>query len=84
MEVADSTLARDRTLKARLYARASVPVYWIVNIPDRQIEVYTDPSGPDAADPSYRQRRDFAAASAVPLVLEGRTTATIPVSELLP
>ncbi len=84
VEVADSTLARDRTLKARLYARAAVPVYWIVNIPDRQIEVYTDPSGPDAADPAYRQRRDFAADDAVPLVLEGRTTATIPVSELLP
>ncbi|HVS34383.1 MAG TPA: Uma2 family endonuclease [Gemmataceae bacterium] len=84
VEVADSSLARDRTLKARLYARAAVAVYWIVNIPDRQIEVYMDPTGSDAAEPSYQQRRDFAADAAVPLVLEGRTIATIPVAELLP
>jgi Uma2 family endonuclease len=84
VEAADTTLARDRTLKARLYARAAVPVYWIVNIPDRQIEVYTDPTGPGAAEPTYRQRRDFAAGAAVPLVVEGRVVATIPVAELLP
>ena len=82
VEVADSTLARDRTLKARLYARAAVPIYWIVNIPDRQIEVYTDPTGA-SAEPAYRQRRDFADGG-VPLVIEGRVVADIPAAELLP
>ena len=84
VEIADSTLTRDRTLKARLYARAAVPLYWIVNIPDRQVEVYTDPTGVDAADPAYRQRHDYAAGAAVPLVLEGRVIATLAVAEMLP
>ena len=42
----------------------------------------TDPTGADAAGPTYRQQRDYAAA-AVPLVLEGRVIATLPVAELL-
>jgi len=84
VEVADSTLTRDRTLKARLYARASISIYWIVNIPDRRIEVYSDPTGSDAAESHYRQRQDFDVTGAVPLVLEGRTVATISVQDLLP
>ncbi len=82
VEVADSTLTRDRTLKARLYARAAIPVYWIVNIPDRQIEVYSDPT--DAGESHFQQRSDFIGSGAVPLVLEGRAIATIPVADLLP
>jgi Uma2 family endonuclease len=42
-EVADSSLRFDREVKALLYAAARVPEYWIVNIPERCIEVYRDP-----------------------------------------
>ena len=49
IDVADSSLQRDRVHKGRIYAAGGVPVYWIVNLIDRQVEVYTDPSGPDAA-----------------------------------
>lgn len=82
--VADSALTCDRTLKARLFARAAAPIYWIVNIQDRQVEVYTEPTSPAVSTPAYGQRRDFAADAAVPLVLDGRTITTIPVAELLP
>lgn len=44
IEVADSSLAYDRAIKMPLYARASVPEAWIVNLIDRWIEVYRDPS----------------------------------------
>lgn len=44
VEVADSSLEYDRRDKARLYARAGVPEYWIVNLRDRTIEVHRDPS----------------------------------------
>lgn len=47
IEVGHSTLWRDRTLKASLYAAAGIADYWIVNIPDRQLEVRRDPQ-PDA------------------------------------
>jgi Uma2 family endonuclease len=43
IEVADSSLAVDRTDKAEIYAAAGVAEYWIVNIPDRAIEVHTEP-----------------------------------------
>jgi Uma2 family endonuclease len=42
-EIADSSLRRDRELKGRAYARAGLPEYWIVDLPDRSVEVHTDP-----------------------------------------
>ena len=45
IEVAESSLAIDRGRKRSLYASCSVPEYWIVNLPERCIEVYTIPEG---------------------------------------
>jgi Uma2 family endonuclease len=45
VEVSDTTLAYDRNVKLPLYARASIGEVWIVNLPARIIERYTDPSG---------------------------------------
>jgi Uma2 family endonuclease len=83
VEVADSSLESDREDKGRLYARASVAVYWIVNLIDRQVEVYTDPSGP-ADEPSYGTRQDFLPGQDVPLVLDGVVVGQVPVNDLLP
>jgi len=52
VEVADSSLAVDQQDMTRIYARANIVQYWIVNIPDRQVEVYTQPSGPTTT-PAY-------------------------------
>jgi Uma2 family endonuclease len=43
--VSDTTLAKDRGEKARLYAQAGIRDYWIVNIKERTIEVRRDPVG---------------------------------------
>jgi len=48
VEVALSRLSFDRQYKGSLYARARIADYWLVNIPDRRLEVYRDPV-PDAA-----------------------------------
>jgi Uma2 family endonuclease len=45
IEVAESSLAYDRTVKLPNYALAGIPEYWIVNLIDEQIEVYRKPSG---------------------------------------
>ncbi len=45
VEVADASLAFDRTRKATLYARAGIPDYWIVNLIDTTLEVYRQPRG---------------------------------------
>lgn len=39
VEVSDTRLSYDRNAKARLYASAGIPEYWVVNIPERLIEV---------------------------------------------
>jgi Uma2 family endonuclease len=45
VEVSDSTLGKDRTVKLPLYAAYGIPELWIVNLVDKQIEVYTEPHG---------------------------------------
>lgn len=44
VEVAETSLAKDRGIKARLYAECGVPEYWVVNLVDRVIEIYREPS----------------------------------------
>jgi Uma2 family endonuclease len=82
IEVADSSLLADRNEQAILYADARIPEYWIVNLVNRRVEVYSDPKG--GRSPGYRQRRDYGANESVPLVLDGREVGRIPVRGLLP
>ena len=83
IEVADSTLLGDRADKGRIYARASIPIYWIVNLIDRQIEVYEQPSGPTAA-PAFAKTTIYHLADSIPLILDGNIVATFAVKDLLP
>ncbi|UBF25732.1 Uma2 family endonuclease [Kovacikia minuta CCNUW1] len=43
IEVADTSLQDDRTIKAPLYARAGIPEYWILDVNTRQVYVFRDP-----------------------------------------
>jgi Uma2 family endonuclease len=82
VEVAGATVEEDRHLKGRIYARAGLPVYWVVNLIDSRVEVYTEPRGGRA--PVYRKRQDYGSSDAVPLVVAGNRLGAIPVRELLP
>ena len=82
VEVSDSSLVIDRTDKGRIYARSNLPVYWVVNLVDRQVEVYTGPRPADPV-PASAARTDYRPGDAVPLVLDGRTVAQLPVDQLL-
>jgi Uma2 family endonuclease len=42
IEVASSSLRRDRGPKVALYAEAKIPEYWIVNLVDKIVEVHTE------------------------------------------
>lgn len=66
VEVADSSLERDRGLKAALYAQAGVPEYWVVNLPDRTLGVYRDPRAGAYADVSTRRPGERVAPIAFP------------------
>lgn len=52
IEVAESSLNKDRRVKTRIYAAASVPEYWVVDVSGRTIEVRSEP-----AEGSYRKVR---------------------------
>jgi len=47
VEVAETSIDYNRGQKLSAYAEAGIPEYWIVNLPDGQIEVYREPSGPE-------------------------------------
>ncbi len=67
VETANTSLEEDRLIKGRVYARARIAVYWIANLVDRQIEVYTQPRG--GRNPSYQRRQDFGLKEIIPLIL---------------
>jgi Uma2 family endonuclease len=79
IEISDSSLADDRELATRVYGPARIPVYWIVNLIDRQVEVYTDP-GPAG----YAKRTDFRPGQRVPVVIGGQAVGQIAVDDILP
>jgi Uma2 family endonuclease len=81
VEVADSSLNRDRTEKGRLYAAAGIPVYWIINLVEGPVEVYTGPSGP-GPNAGYLQRQDYGPQDDVPLQIGGQA-GPVPGAELL-
>jgi len=78
VEVADSSLRRDRK-RAHVYGPSGIPVYWIVNLVDRQVEVYST-LGPDGYGPSEILKPG----QAVPVVIDGIKVGQIAVSDILP
>jgi Uma2 family endonuclease len=83
VEVSDSSLNRDRNEKAPLYARAGIAQYWIVNLQESVVEVYSEPAGsPGAA--TYPKPDRFAITDSIPLIIAGQTFPSIPVKEILP
>jgi Uma2 family endonuclease len=45
IEVGDSSVLFDRNVKSRMYARAGVPEYWVVDLPRRRVAVFRSPAG---------------------------------------
>ncbi len=84
VEVAHASLRLDRNRKARIYARAGISDYWIVNLVTRVLEVYRDPVALDPARRrwEYRMVRSLGPSESVtPLAAP---QASIAVADLLP
>jgi hypothetical protein len=82
VEVADASLAYDQVAKAEIYARARILIYWIINLVDARVEVYSEPRAGKFA--VYRRRQDYGPGEPVPLILAGQEIGSIPVRDLLP
>jgi Uma2 family endonuclease len=84
IEIADSTLGYDREVKGSLYARSGIPDYWIVNLIEKLVEVYSDPQSDEQARFGVRygrMERYLASDTITPQTLHG---ARIQVADLLP
>jgi Uma2 family endonuclease len=79
VEVAESSLGFDQRAKLRIYAAAGIPYYWIVNLVDGQLEVYSDPDST-----GYRSRQDLGPEEQVALVIDRREVGRLTVADLLP
>jgi Uma2 family endonuclease len=79
VEVSDSSLSDDRALAGEVYGPAGIPVYWIINLVHRQVEVYAGP-GPGG----YHSTAVYTEGQAVPVVIDGRPLGQIAVADLLP
>ena len=69
--------------KRRIYARAGIPEYWIINLVNAQVEVFQTPrgSGPDA---DYEHQQVLTRTDLLTLSLPGAATQSIPVAGLVP
>jgi Uma2 family endonuclease len=83
VEVADTSLERDRGWKKRIYAAAQIPVYWIVNLIDSQVEIFMQPTG-SGEQADYASRKVFQAPDTIPVTLDGKEVGQIAVADLLP
>jgi Uma2 family endonuclease len=79
VEVSDATLGQDRGKKHLSYAKARIPVYWIINLVHRQVEVYSRPG-----KNGYRSHETYASGEQVPVTIGGQELPPIPVDSLLP
>jgi Uma2 family endonuclease len=79
VEVSEATLSQDRGKKLLSYAKARIPVYWIINLVNRQVEVYSRPG-----KTGYRSRQIFVSGEQAPLTIGGQDLPPIPIDSLLP
>lgn len=82
VEIADASLELDRQLKARIYARAGITDYWIVNLIDRVVEVHRDPVVAGRRGSRYRDVTVMAASER--LVPLAAPFSSILIADLLP
>jgi Uma2 family endonuclease len=82
VEVSDTTLTRDTTIKVEMYAAAGIADYWVLDLNHRELLVFRDPATrPDGAA-EYRTRLAFDSSQSVsPLAAPA---ASVRVADLLP
>jgi Uma2 family endonuclease len=79
IEVSVSTIYHDQCEKRPLCASSNIPVYWIVNALEQQVEVYTDP-GPEG----YARCEVVKPGQSVRVVIDGKEVGQIAVDDFMP
>ncbi len=79
VEIAEANLPADMADMTRVYAAAGIPVCWIINLLEGQVEVFADPRRD-----GYQSHQVLARGQDVPIVIGGVEVAWIAVSDVLP
>ena len=66
VEVANTSLDYDRTVKLALYARSGIPEVWIVNLAAAEVEVYRSPIADNYTSFARAGRSDTLTIEAIP------------------
>ena len=77
IEVSDSTLRADLTAKVRQYGSVGIPEYWVVDIPNRLLHVFRNPTETGYASETILTPQDEVSPISAP-------KSTIRVADLLP
>jgi Uma2 family endonuclease len=84
VEVSHKTYARDRGWKLPRYAHNKIPVYWVVSIERRTVEVFSNPAGQGDLATYAGTPRVFHEGEAVPVDLDGSLVGHLDVKEIFP
>jgi Uma2 family endonuclease len=78
VEVSEASLADDRKM-AQVYGNAGIPIYWIINLIDGHVEVYSNP-----VPAGYAAMEVLMPGHVLPVVIDGIEVGHIPVADILP
>jgi hypothetical protein len=81
VEIAASSVSEDRQM-AKVYGPAGIPVYWIVNLKARQVEVYSLLKRRGTS--GYGKPRVFRVGQSVPVVIESVEVGRVAVADIMP
>jgi Uma2 family endonuclease len=77
VEVADSTLSYDCQVKDKVYAKAGIPEYWVIDIKNRQVHIFSDPQATGYASQLILAESQTVSLFAFPAVI-------MPIGSILP
>jgi Uma2 family endonuclease len=84
IEIADSSLDYDRDVKGALYAEAGIANYWLFNLVDHRLEVYSEPYRDIQGKGNYAQRRYVLDHQAIALSIFPDLDVQLEISKVLP
>ena len=79
IEIADTSLAQDRDIKKPLYAQAQLQEYWIINLNDCQVEVFSKPVNND-----YMEKKVFKPGDQIRIQIDNQDIGSVKVKDILP
>lgn len=83
IEVSECSYSTDSGLKLQGYASAKIPIYWIIDLSRRVVEVHSNPEG-WRETASYRDSATFGPGERIPVVIENVEVGKVEFNAFMP